>query len=80
MYVSIFLSNLATTNTDIFVLPTRLVVQFRTVRFETEVLNDMRSSHADLLEAIANEKELSKENDDKLKSILDNFVEKFTSN
>ena len=26
------------------------------------------------------EKELSKENDDKLKSILDNIVEKFTSN
>ena len=50
------------------------------VRFETEVLNEMRSSHAELLEAIANEKELSKENDDKLKSILDNIVEKFTSN
>jgi len=50
------------------------------VRFETEVLNDMRSSHTDLLDAIANEKELSKENDDKLKSILDNIVEKFTSN
>ena len=50
------------------------------VRFETEVLNEMRSSHSDLLEAIANEKELSKENDDKLKSILDNLVEKFTSN
>ena len=50
------------------------------VRFETEVLNDMRSSHADLLEAIANEKELSKENDDKLKSILDSIVEKFASN
>ena len=50
------------------------------VRFETEVLNEMRSSHADLLEAIAIEKELSKENDDKLKSILDNIVEKFTSN
>ncbi|MDA9632908.1 F0F1 ATP synthase subunit alpha [Pelagibacteraceae bacterium] len=50
------------------------------VRFETEVLNEMRSSHADLLDAIANEKELSKENDDKLKSILDNIVEKFTSN
>ena len=50
------------------------------VRFETEVLNEMRSSHADLLEAIANEKELSKENDDKLKSILDSIVEKFTSN
>ena len=50
------------------------------VRFETEVLNEIRSSHADLLEAIANEKELSKDNDDKLKSILDNIVEKFTSN
>ena len=50
------------------------------VRFETEVLNEMRSSHADLLKAIANEKELSKENDDKLKSILDSIVEKFTSN
>ncbi len=50
------------------------------VRFETEVLNEMRSSHVDLLEAIANEKELSKDNDDKLKSILDTIVEKFTSN
>ena len=50
------------------------------VRFETEILNEMRSSHTDLLDAIANEKELSKDNDDKLKSILDNLVEKFTSN
>ena len=50
------------------------------VRFETEVLNEMRSSNSDLLDAIANEKELSKENDDKLKAILDNIVEKFTSN
>ena len=50
------------------------------VRFETEVLNEMRTSHADLLDTILNEKELSKENDDKLKSILDNLVEKFTSN
>ena len=50
------------------------------VRFETEILNEVRSSHTDLLEAIANEKELSKDNDDKLKSILDNLVEKFTSN
>ena len=40
----------------------------------------MRSSHADLLDAIANEKELSKENDDKLKLILDKILEKFTSN
>jgi len=50
------------------------------VRFETEVLDEVRSNHADLLDAIANEKELSKDNDDKLKSILDNLVEKFTSN
>ena len=50
------------------------------VRFETEVLNEIRSSHTDLLDGIANEKELSKDNDDKLKSILDNLVEKFTSN
>ncbi len=50
------------------------------VRFETEVLNEMRSKHADLLDGIANEKELSKDNDDKLKSILDNLVEKFMSN
>ena len=50
------------------------------VRFETEVLNEIRSSHTDLLDAIANEKELSKDNDDKLKSILDSLVGKFTSN
>ncbi len=50
------------------------------VRFETEVLNEIRSSHDDLLNAIANEKELSKENDDKLKSILDKIVEQFKSN
>ena len=39
------------------------------VKFETEVLNEIRTKHSDLLDAIANEKELSKENDDKLKSI-----------
>ena len=50
------------------------------VKFETEVLNEIRTKHSDLLDAIANEKELSKENDDKLKSILDDLVEKFTSN
>ena len=37
------------------------------VKFETEVLNEIRTKHSDLLDAIANEKELSKENDDKLK-------------
>ena len=50
------------------------------VKFETEVLNEIRTKHSDLLDAIANEKELSKENDDKLKSILDDLVAKFASN
>ena len=50
------------------------------VKFETEVLNEIRTKHSDLLDAIANEKELSKENDDKLKSILDDLVGKFASN
>ncbi len=50
------------------------------VNFETEVLNEIRTKHSDLLDAIANEKELSKENDDKLKSILDDLVGKFASN
>ena len=50
------------------------------VRFESEVLNEIRTSHSDLLKAIDNEKELSKENDDKLKSILDDLVGKFASN
>ena len=49
------------------------------VKFETEVLNEIRTKHSDLLDAIANEKELSKENDDKLKSILDDLVGKFAS-
>ena len=50
------------------------------VKFDTEVLNEIRTKHSDLLDAIANEKELSKENDDKLKSILDDLVGKFASN
>ncbi len=50
------------------------------VKFETEVLNEIRTKHSDLLDAIATEKELSKENDDKLKSILDDLVGKFASN
>jgi len=50
------------------------------VKFETEVLNEIRAKHSDLLDAIANEKELSKDNDDKLKSILDDLVGKFASN
>ncbi|MDC3083070.1 F0F1 ATP synthase subunit alpha [Pelagibacteraceae bacterium] len=50
------------------------------VKFEAEVLNEIKTKHSDLLDAIANEKELSKENDDKLKSILDDLVGKFVSN
>ena len=50
------------------------------VKFETELLNEIRTKHSDLLDAITNEKELSKENDDKLKSILDDLVGKFASN
>ena len=50
------------------------------VKFETEVLNEIRTKHSDLLDTIANEKELSKDNDDKLKSILDDLVGKFASN
>ena len=50
------------------------------VKFEAEVLNEIRTKHPDLLDAIANEKELSKENDEKLKSILDDLVGKFESN
>ncbi len=50
------------------------------VKFEAEVLNEIRTKHSDLLDTIANEKELSKENDGKLKSILDDLVGKFASN
>ena len=50
------------------------------VRFETELLSEIKSNHEDFLESIANEKELSQANDDKLKSILDGFVEKFVNN
>ena len=50
------------------------------VRFESELLAEIKSNHEDFLESIANEKELSQANDDKLKSILDGFVEKFLNN
>ena len=50
------------------------------VRFESELLTEIKSNHEDFLESIANEKELSQANDDKLKSILDGFVEKFVNN
>ena len=50
------------------------------VRFESELLAEIKSNHEDFLESIANENELSQANDDKLKSILDGFVEKFVNN
>ena len=50
------------------------------VRFESELLAEIKSNHEDFLESIANEKELSQANDDKLKSILNGFVEKFVNN
>ena len=48
------------------------------VRFESEALSEIRANHSDLLDSIDKEKELSKENDEKLKSILDGIVEKFS--
>ena len=50
------------------------------VRFESEVHDEIRTNHADLLESIANEKELSSANEEKLKSFLDSFIEKFQNN
>ena len=47
------------------------------VRFELEVHEEIRTNHADLLNSIADEKELSPENDEKLKAFLDSFLEKF---
>ena len=40
----------------------------------------MRNNNSDLLDSIANEKELSAENDEKLKGLLDSFLEKFQNN
>jgi len=50
------------------------------VRFESEVHDEIRTNHPDLLESIANEKELSLANEEKLKSFLDSFIEKFQNN
>ena len=50
------------------------------VRFESEVHDEIRTNHPDLLESIANEKELSSTNEEKLKGVLDSFIEKFQSN
>ncbi len=49
------------------------------VRFESEVHEEVRANHAELLESIAKEKELSSANEEKLKSFLDAFLNKFQS-
>jgi F-type H+-transporting ATPase subunit alpha len=46
-------------------------------RFEAAFLNDVRAKHADVLEAIRKEKELSKATEEKLNSILGAFVKSF---
>ncbi|MDC0194765.1 F0F1 ATP synthase subunit alpha [Alphaproteobacteria bacterium] len=50
------------------------------VRFESEVHSEIRAKHADLLESIANEKELSEANEEKLKVFLDAFIDRFKNN
>jgi F-type H+-transporting ATPase subunit alpha len=50
------------------------------VRFEVEIHDEIRTNHSDILESIANEKELSSVNEEKLKGFLDSFLEKFQSN
>ena len=49
------------------------------VRFESEIHEEIRTSHSDLLESVAKEKELSPANEKKLKEFLDSFIEKFQS-
>ena len=48
------------------------------VKFERELHNEVKTNHPELLEAIDKEKELSAENDEKLKSFLESFSEKFS--
>ncbi len=46
--------------------------------FESEAIAEIKSKHADLLEAINNEKDLSEDNAKKLKSFYDDFVARFS--
>ena len=46
--------------------------------FESESLVEIKSKHADLLESINNEKDLSENNAKKLKSFYDDFVTRFS--
>ena len=46
-------------------------------RFEAELLRYMRAEHADILDAIRDQKEISKETGDKLKAAVDKFAKAF---
>ena len=46
-------------------------------RFEAAFLDEVRAKHADVLEAIRKERELSKATEEKLNSILTAFVKSF---
>ena len=46
-------------------------------RFEEKLLNQIRAEHADLLQTIRDEQELSDETEEKLKGILESFVKTF---
>ena len=49
----------------------------RVVAFEREMLDDLRANHADILDAIRNDRELKKETDEHLGGFLGKFVESF---
>jgi F-type H+-transporting ATPase subunit alpha len=48
-------------------------------RFEEELLNSIRAAHPELLAAIRTEKQLSKENEEKLRKILEDFKKGFSA-
>jgi F-type H+-transporting ATPase subunit alpha len=47
------------------------------VRFEAGLLGDIRAKHTDILDAIRNEKELSKATEDKLKGVIEAYARTF---
>ena len=48
------------------------------VKFESEAIDEINAKHAELLDSINKEKELSKENDAKLKTFFDDFLKNYT--
>ena len=58
-----------------FAIETRQCIAVTDVnRFEAAFLNDVRAKHADILEAIRKERELSKATEEKLNNVLTAFV------